>query len=142
MMEKWEYLTRFLYADARSKEIKEYIKDRFEVKKPPRFTPEAMIPELDALGEDGWELVHMEPVAGVGGKGDVRFEGGSSWSNVYFGVFKRMKSRPAVPSMPQQQPQAAPPPAPPGGQNMPTLPPSPIKPLAPQPPPPPPASEE
>ena len=104
-MEKWEYLTRFLYADARSKETKEYVKNRFEVKKPPRFTPEAMIPELDALGEDGWELVHMEPVAGVGGKGDVRFENGK-WSNVYFCVFKRMRPfAPAGPSLTPTPPQ-------------------------------------
>lgn len=98
-MERWEYLTKFVEANAGDKEIREFVKKTFDVKKPPRYTPESMIPELNKLGDDGWELVHMEPVAGVGGKGDVRFESGK-WSNVYFCVFKRMKPfAPASPAL-------------------------------------------
>jgi hypothetical protein len=53
-----------------------------------------MAPILNKLGEDGWELVHMEPVSAVGSNGDVGFQHGGSasfttWSNVYFCVFKR-----------------------------------------------------
>jgi hypothetical protein len=47
------------------------------------------------LGAEGWELVHMEPVGGVGKKGDVSFIRGygsmTVWSNAYFCVFKRRK---------------------------------------------------
>ena len=89
-MEQWEYLTTFVEANANTKETKEFIKQRFDVKKPARYAPEAMIPELNKLGEQGWELFHMEPVAGVGNKGDVRFDNGY-WSNTYFCVFKRRK---------------------------------------------------
>ncbi len=101
MIEKWEYLTRFVEANAKKKEIKEYLKERWpdEMKKPRKYTPEAMIPELNKMGEEGWELVHMEPVVGVGGKGDVRMAG-NTWSNVYFCVFKRRNPETAVPVLP------------------------------------------
>jgi hypothetical protein len=106
-MEQWEYLPTYLKAEAKAKEMKEFLKARFPaVRKPPRYMAESMIPELNDLGRQGWELVHMEPVAGVGSKGDALFEGdGVRWSNVYFCVFKRRK--------PQPQSQQQPPPAPP-----------------------------
>ncbi|MBZ0282002.1 MAG: hypothetical protein K8L97_14785 [Anaerolineae bacterium] len=92
-MAKWEYLTKFVTADAKSQGAKEFLKQyRPNWKNPPPYTPEAMMPELDTLGDQGWELVHMEPVARVGKKGDVFFQGaGSEWSNTYFCVFKRQK---------------------------------------------------
>jgi hypothetical protein len=92
-MEQWEYLPTFLEANAKSKDKREYLKKRMpDVKKPPRYTPEAMMPELNRLGEEGWELIHMEPVSAVGRKGDVLFDNGRQWSNVYFCVFKRRKA--------------------------------------------------
>lgn len=39
-------------------------------------TSEAMIPELNKLGQHGTEPVHMKPVTGVGSKGDVNFTRG------------------------------------------------------------------
>jgi hypothetical protein len=98
-MEKWEYITTFFEAKATDKEIKAYIQQEFEVKKPPRYAPESMIPALNELGEQGWEVIHMEPVAGVGGKRDVRFDSGR-WSNMYFCVLKRRKPDSAVPVLP------------------------------------------
>lgn len=113
-MEKWEYLTTFMEANTKPKEVKQFVKEHFDMKRPPRYTPESMIPELNSLGDEGWELIHMEPVAGVGGKGDVRFEG-STWSNTYFCVFKRLKPGsmrevPAVAYPPQAVPASPPPP--------------------------------
>ncbi|MFW5709060.1 MAG: hypothetical protein ACOCX5_02450 [Chloroflexota bacterium] len=92
-MDQWEYLPMFIEANAKDKDIREYLKARMpEVKKPPRYTPESMMPRLNELGAQGWELIHMEPVAGVGSKGDVLFENnGRQWSNVYFCVFKRRR---------------------------------------------------
>lgn len=90
-VEKWEYLTHFFKAHVKNKETREFIKQEFEMKRPPRYTPEALIPQLNELGDEGWELIHMEPVAAVGGKGDVRFDSGY-WSNTYFCVFKRRKT--------------------------------------------------
>lgn len=92
-MDKWEYFPTFIEANAGNKEIKAFLKEEMpDMKNPPRYTPESMMPELNQLGEEGWELVHMEPVASVGKKGDVLFDGtGRQWSNVYFCVFKRRK---------------------------------------------------
>lgn len=92
-MERWEYLTKFVKADAKNEGVEGFLKTyRPNWKNPPPYTPETMMPELDDLGNQGWELVHMEPVARVGNKGDVLFTGGSSeWSNTYFCVFKRRK---------------------------------------------------
>ena len=92
-MERWEYLTKFVKADVKNEGVDSFLKTyRPNWKKPPPYTPEAMMPELDDLGNQGWELVHMEPVARVGNKGDVLFTGGSDeWSNTYFCVFKRRK---------------------------------------------------
>ncbi|MEZ4670539.1 MAG: hypothetical protein R3E39_21745 [Anaerolineae bacterium] len=92
-MERWEYLTKFVKADVKNEGVNTFLKTyRPDWKKPPQYTPETMMPELDDLGNQGWELVHMEPVARVGNKGDVLFTGGSNeWSNTYFCVFKRRK---------------------------------------------------
>jgi len=93
-MERWEYLTRFVKADVKNPGVADFFKNyRPNWKNPPPYTPETMMPELDSLGDQGWELVHMEPVAKVGGKGDVMVGGDSSyWSNTYFCVLKQRKT--------------------------------------------------
>ena len=74
-MEQWEYLPTYLEAQAKSKDIKAFLKEQMpERKKFPRYMAQAMIPELNELGAQGWELVHMEPVPGLGNKGDVRVQ--------------------------------------------------------------------
>jgi hypothetical protein len=99
-MEQWEYLTKFVTADIKNEGASDFLK-RFRPnwKNPPPYTPETLIPELDDLGTQGWELIHMEPVARVGKKGDVLFTSGGDWSNSYFCVFKRRK--PAINLPPQ-----------------------------------------
>lgn len=98
MEERWEYITQFVFADIEFPGVKDYFKEAFSPEyKPPKYSPEAMIPELNSWGAEGWELVHMEPVAGVGKNFDVKFVSGGSttgiptttWSNVYFCVLKR-----------------------------------------------------
>lgn len=103
-MEKWEYQTRFFEAKVNSDQIKSFVESSFN-KKAKRYSPEAMIPELNALGAEGWEIIHMEPVARVGGKEDVRMEDGG-WSNTYFAVLKRRKPGSFVPVQMVQAPQA------------------------------------
>ena len=107
-MEQWEYLPTFLEANGDSKEMQAFLKAQTHQKKPPRYLPEAMMPDLNDLGAQGWELVHMEPVAGVGKKGDVLFDDGRQWSNTYFCVFKRRKI--AHQQVAQQPATAQPPP--------------------------------
>jgi len=93
-MEQWEYWTGFLWANIETKGVIEYVKNRWPNWFPAKYAPQTMIPELDGLGEKGWELVHMEPVPGVGNNYEVRFQSETSgyvWSNTYFCVFKRRK---------------------------------------------------
>ncbi|MEP7292965.1 MAG: hypothetical protein ABI835_14375 [Chloroflexota bacterium] len=92
---QWEYFTTFLQAEARLEAaFLEQLRDWKEGIPP--YTPEAMIPRLNAFGEEGWELVHMEPVV-VGGKADVLVQdagsGSRSWTSSYFCVFKRPRSQ-------------------------------------------------
>ncbi|XWX02632.1 hypothetical protein VZO05_08935 [Aggregatilineales bacterium SYSU G02658] len=94
-MEQWEYLTLMLRARVRNRATREYVQQRFN-KKPKPYSPESMIPELDKLGAEGWELVHMQPIARVGGKEDVQVSG-SDWTSSYFCVFKRRKPGSHVP---------------------------------------------
>ena len=50
-----------------------------------------MIPQLNALGEQGWELLHMQPVW-AGDKRDLMItdtSGMRTWTSTYFCVFKR-----------------------------------------------------
>lgn len=93
-MEQWEYMPTYIEANATKKDIKQFLKDKFGKKRPPRYMVESLMPELNRLGAEGWELVHMEPVSKLGSKGDVLFGAGYRWSNVYFCVFKRRKHLP------------------------------------------------
>jgi hypothetical protein len=107
-MEQWEYLTIFLEASAKQKEVKDFIQNTFN-KKAKANSPESMIPQLNEYGRQGWELVHMEPVPRVGGNEDVQFDQ-FNWSNTYFCVFKRREPGTSVPvhvaqpAQAQQQP--------------------------------------
>lgn len=91
-VQRWEYLTRFMYANIENKYAQEYLRIRKPDLEFAKYSPETMIPELNELGELGWELVHMEPVGAVGKNEDVGFVAGEAiprWSNSYFCVFKR-----------------------------------------------------
>jgi hypothetical protein len=91
-MDKWEYLTKFVSANIDTENAKEFFQQRWpEWKTPPKFTPQAMIPELNAWGEEGWEVVHMQPVW-IGKNHDLHNYGYSyAYTNVYFCVMKRRK---------------------------------------------------
>ncbi len=88
-MQQWEYWTTFLQAEA-EREMAFLMETRSWKEGVPRNAPEAMIPPLNALGEQGWELVHMEPVV-VGRNADVLMHSDNSnkWTSTYFCVFKR-----------------------------------------------------
>jgi len=94
-MEQWEYLTLFVEASAKQQKIKQFIETTFN-KKAKRYSPESMIPELNKLGAEGWEVIHMEPVPYVGRKENIQFDQ-HSWSNTYFCVCKRRKPGSAAP---------------------------------------------
>ncbi len=120
---RWEYLTTVVEANAAKREARSFLKARFPGRRRiPRFAPESLMLALDKYGQEGWELVHMEPVARVGSKGDILFpaSGAPRWSRAYFCVFKRpqREQRPAAPPETNaRQPTAAAPPAPPALKN-------------------------
>lgn len=90
--DRWEYLTRFMYASVENENALDYFLIQWPGEKPKKYEPETMIPELNALGKQGWELVHMQPIGAVGKNRDVGFVAGEAiprWSNSYFCVFKR-----------------------------------------------------
>ncbi len=90
-MQRWEYLTRFVEADVRNPGTDTIYSELVDGDNLPRYSPLAMIPELNHLGEKGWEIVHMEPVV-IGKNHDVlTHEGGGMkrWAMNYFCVFKR-----------------------------------------------------
>jgi hypothetical protein len=91
-MQQWEYFTTFLWADLNTHK-NDFVAMFPDAEQPPLYDPRTMIPELDSLGKQGWELVHMEPII-VGKNLDVCI--GSTeqtsvrpWTNAYFCVFKR-----------------------------------------------------
>jgi hypothetical protein len=98
-VEQWEYHTEFVSSDTYDDNAKIFIKNRWpNVNNMPRHTPLAMIFRLNALGEEGWELVHMEPIPRLGEKGDVGYPvagpgpvamAGYVYSHTYFCVYKR-----------------------------------------------------
>jgi len=95
MEEKWEYLTQFVWASIENLGAREYFERTWPDRQPAQYSPETVIPELNYYGDQGWELVHMQPVGAAGKNRDVGFVAGQGmpiWSNVYFCVFKRRKS--------------------------------------------------
>ena len=87
-MDRWEYYTTLLEADL-ERAIATDI-DGIPPGEHPKYTPYALIPELNDLGAKGWELVHMEPVS-PGRNHDVVKPDASSarWARHYFCAFKR-----------------------------------------------------
>jgi hypothetical protein len=88
--QRWQYKTMFVFADA--ERVEEQL-NPFAPETLPKYAPKALMPELDALGNEGWELVHMQPVY-VGSNADVLIHSLSErlWSNAYFCVFKRPRA--------------------------------------------------
>lgn len=92
-VEKWEYLTQFLTADVEAEGVREELRRLWPSWEPRRYSPQALIPKLNRFGEQGWELVSIEPVT-IGTNDDVlthHATGIAHWSNVYFCTFKRRK---------------------------------------------------
>lgn len=93
-MQRWEYLTVILEANAEREDyfLRQY---RDWKERIPDFTVEALLPRLNAIGEQGWELVSLTPYT-VGNRGDIlthdNGSGGRVWTSKYLGVFKRPKA--------------------------------------------------
>ncbi|MCO5183646.1 MAG: DUF4177 domain-containing protein [Anaerolineae bacterium] len=88
LINEWEYYTTFL--EARMSETDTWSEAMIPDEDHPKYSPYAIMPELNRLGRKGWELVHIEPVI-VGKNHDVLVHPNNMvyWGNTYFCVFKR-----------------------------------------------------
>ncbi len=59
---RWEYRSIILSAQAHDPETRAYLQKIWPGWEPPRHAPQALIPKLNDMGAEGWELVSMEPV--------------------------------------------------------------------------------
>jgi hypothetical protein len=88
---KWEYRTEMVEAVVEKEAYA--LKQLWGNVELPKYAVQAMIPRLNALGDEGWELVNIEPVV-LGKNGDV-WMGASAditaYARNYFCVFKRQK---------------------------------------------------
>lgn len=86
-MERWEYKTTVLAADINREDVQATVADLFRGRRPPKPLPELLIPSLNAFGEEGWELVSLEPVAVA----DDDPAAPGARPALYLAVFKRRK---------------------------------------------------
>jgi hypothetical protein len=88
LMQRWEYSTTLIEADMEGADpFKEPMIPEGDH---PKYSPFALIPELNSLGEKGWELVSFTPVK-PGRNHDVVLPGAGelAWARHYLCVFKR-----------------------------------------------------
>jgi hypothetical protein len=92
--EKWEYYTAILRAELKGTTSLDYRQLRWASSPGgglARYSPLALIPELDELGRAGWELLSIQPV--IAGDNEDIFIGSrnssGSWTNAYLCAFKR-----------------------------------------------------
>ena len=88
---QWEHHIEYIVADARDAQTKDFLATCYPGQKVPLYAVQAILPRINALGTQGWELVHLEPVE-VGRNGDIRMGGETShWTYTYLCAFKRLK---------------------------------------------------
>ena len=87
-MDKWEYYTTFIEAEMEGMDYGHQA--MIPPGDHPKFSPYATMPELNRLGEKGWELIQMTPVI-IGKNHDILVHPNNMtyWGNTYFCVFKR-----------------------------------------------------
>ena len=89
-MQRWEYQTELLEADAQAQDV--FLQRRWPNKKAGKKSPRALIPLLNERGQDGWELVAIQPVVS-GANADILVHSTgpavTNWSATYLCTFKR-----------------------------------------------------
>ena len=86
----WEHYFELIEADPRRN--MEFVQQFYSEGSVPKYAMQAILPRLNHLGEQGWELVQIQPVD-VGKNGDVLIDGAMSehWTRTYLCVFKRSR---------------------------------------------------
>ena len=86
MTHTWEYLTTTLSTEGRTVPVS----DQIPPGPHPKYSVYALMPQLNEFGQQGWELVSLEPVQ-EGRNGDLRYcdAAGGQWTYTYLAAFKR-----------------------------------------------------
>ncbi len=83
----WEHLVVYLEADAQQQML--ILQHKWPGQTFPPYAAQALMPLLDFFGQQGWELVSIQPVI-VEDNGDVMVHGSyGRGTHVYLCVFKR-----------------------------------------------------
>jgi hypothetical protein len=71
---------------------REFLQTFYPDGKAPMYAVQSVVPRLNTLGAQGWELIEMRP-ATVGKNGDILISAPDArfWTNVYLCSFKRRK---------------------------------------------------
>ncbi|HEY7124695.1 MAG TPA: hypothetical protein VH540_12140 [Ktedonobacterales bacterium] len=91
-MPAWEHLVIYLTADAEQE--MQFLQHKWPGTQFPKYAAQALMPKLDMLGAQGWELVSCEPVI-VGMNGDIQIGNASMnhWTALYLCIFKRPRQQ-------------------------------------------------
>jgi len=103
-VQKWEYLVDILYpasdkegvAGGRDPVVRRYLQETYQGAPPGKYNPKYLEAALCNFGDDGWELVSIEPVCMTGREFDWRHAAGGQyehWTQQYWVVFRRQKSQ-------------------------------------------------
>lgn len=93
-MTRWEYLTRVFVLNKEDEVVIDYVMREYpdrDWKELPKFDILALEAWLNKCGEEGWELMSLEPVDSLGKNGDLGFVYTeiNTWRSKYLCVFKR-----------------------------------------------------
>ncbi len=89
---QWEHHIEYIEARrTKMPQMQEFLARYYPGQKVPIYAVQAILPRINQLGEQGWELVQIVPVE-PGENGDIRTGGERIyWSNTYLCAFKRLK---------------------------------------------------
>ena len=84
----WEHYVELIEAEPSG--YMEFVQQFYPVGSVPKYALQAILPRLNHLGEQGWEVVQIQPVV-LGKNGDVLIDGAMSerWTRTYLCVFKK-----------------------------------------------------
>ncbi|HLI90244.1 MAG TPA: hypothetical protein VKV37_16275 [Ktedonobacteraceae bacterium] len=91
--EQWEHYIELIEANAEY--AMSFVQQFYPQGPVPIYAVQSILPRLNALGEQGWELVHIEPVR-LGNNGDIllgndQTQGTRQWAHHYLCSFKRRR---------------------------------------------------
>lgn len=97
-MERWEYLVRVFELDKEDEVVVDYVTREYpdiSWKEMPKHDPLTLEAWLNKCGEEGWELIAMEPADKQGKKGEIGLTYQSAtytYRRIFLCVFRRPRA--------------------------------------------------